>query len=210
MAKKKKLTKEQRRQMVLDELYGESCDDRFAFIAGYTSGGAPYGTTWEEMGIDPLLPFSEKVSLLGSGEFDLLVKNIPEENEEEKEESLQLQVIPETFSICQVENYGGIDIDQPFVFTGRTDEEKSLVCPVSMVPESTLDRSDGWKMFRICGQLDFSLIGILAELSSVFAKAEIGIFAISTYNTDYVLVKDKDYRKAIKALDRAGYRVLDG
>ena len=210
MTKKKKLTKEQRRQMVLDELYGESCDDRFAFIAGYTSGGAPYGTTWEEMGIDPLLPFSEKVSLLGSGEFDLLVKNIPEENEEEKEESLQLQVIPETFSIRQVENYRGIDIDQPFVFTGRTDEEKSLVCPVSMVPESTLDRSDGWKMFRICGQLDFSLIGILAELSSVFAKAEIGIFAISTYNTDYVLVKDKDYRKAIKALDRAGYRVLDG
>ena len=210
MTKKKKLTKEQRRQMVLDELYGESCDDRFAFIAGYTSGGAPYGTTWEEMGIDPLLPFSEKVSLLGSGEFDLLVKNIPEENEEEKEESLQLQVIPETFSICQVKNYRGIDIDQPFVFTGRTDEEKSLVCPVSMVPESTLDRSDGWKMFRICGQLDFSLIGILAELSSVFAKAEIGIFAISTYNTDYVLVKDKDYRKAIKALDRAGYRVLDG
>ena len=210
MTKKKKLTKEQRRQMVLDELYGESCNDRFAFIAGYTSGGAPYGTTWEEMGIDPLLPFSEKVSLLGSGEFDLLVKNIPEENEEEKEESLQLQVIPETFSICQVENYGGIDIDQPFVFTGRTDEEKSLVCPVSMVPASTLDRSDGWKMFRICGQLDFSLIGILAELSSVFAKAEIGIFAISTYNTDYVLVKDKDYRKAIKALDRAGYRVLDG
>ena len=210
MAKKKKLTKEQRRQIEMDELYGESCDDRFAFIAGYTSGGAPYGTTWEEMGIDPLLPFSEKVSLLGSGEFDLLVKNIPEENEEEKEESLQLQVIPETFSICQVENYRGIDIDQPFVFTGRTDEEKSLVCPVSMVPESTLDRSDGWKMFRICGQLDFSLIGILAELSSVFAKAEIGIFAISTYNTDYVLVKDKDYRKAIKALDRAGYRVLDG
>ena len=51
---------------------------------------------------------------------------------------------------------------------------------------------------------------LLAELSSVFAKAEIGIFAISTYNTDYVLVKDKDYRKAIKALDRAGYRVLDG
>ena len=210
MAKKKKLTKEQRRQMEMDELYGESCDDRFAYIAGYTSGGAPYGTTWEEMGIDPLLPFSEKVSLLGSGEFDLSVKNIPEENEEEKEESLQLQVIPETFSICQVENYRGIDIDQPFVFTGRTDEEKSLVCPVSMVPESTLDRSDGWKMFRICGQLDFSLIGILAELSSVFAKAEIGIFAISTYNTDYVLVKDKDYRKAIKALDRAGYRVLDG
>ncbi len=210
MVKKKKLTKEQSRQMELDELYGESCDDRFAFIAGYTSGGAPYGTTWEEMGIDPALPFSEKVSLLGSGEFDLPEKIIPEETEDEAlEESLQLQVVPETFSICQVKTYQGIDIDQPFVFTGRTDEEKSLVCPLGMVPESALERSDGWKMFRICGQLDFSLIGILAELSDVFAKAGIGIFAISTYNTDYVLVKDKDYKKALKALTRAGYRVLE-
>ena len=210
MAKKKRLTKEQRRQMELDELYGESCDDRFAFIAGYTSGGAPFGTTWEEMGIDPSLPFSEKVSLLGSGEFDLPEQNGSEEtDDEEAEESLQLQVIPETFSICQVENYRRIDIDRPFVFTGSTDEEKSLVCPVNMVPDSTLERSDGWKMFRICGQLDFSLIGILAELSDVLARAEIGIFAISTYNTDYLLVKDKDYRKALKALDRAGYRVLD-
>ncbi len=196
--------------MELDELYGESCDDRFAFIAGYTSGGAPFGTTWEEMGIDPSLPFSEKVSLLGSGEFDLPEQNGSEEtDDEEAEESLQLQVIPETFSICQVENYRRIDIDRPFVFTGSTDEEKSLVCPVNMVPDSTLERSDGWKMFRICGQLDFSLIGILAELSDVLARAEIGIFAISTYNTDYLLVKDKDYRKALKALDRAGYRVLD-
>lgn len=196
--------------MELDELYGESCDDRFAFIAGYTSGGAPFGTTWEEMGIDPSLPFSEKVSLLGSGEFDLPEQNGSEEtDDEEAEESLQLQVIPETFSICQVENYRRIDIDRPFVFTGSTDEEKSLVCPINMVPDSTLERSDGWKMFRICGQLDFSLIGILAELSDVLARAEIGIFAISTYNTDYLLVKDKDYRKALKALDRAGYRVLD-
>lgn len=196
--------------MELDELYGESCDDWFAFIAGYTSGGAPFGTTWEEMGIDPSLPFSEKVSLLGSGEFDLPEQNGSEEtDDEEAEESLQLQVIPETFSICQVENYRRIDIDRPFVFTGSTDEEKSLVCPVNMVPDSTLERSDGWKMFRICGQLDFSLIGILAELSDVLARAEIGIFAISTYNTDYLLVKDKDYRKALKALDRAGYRVLD-
>ena len=208
MTKKKKLTKEQRRQMVLDELYGESCDDRFAFIAGYTSGGAPYGTTWEEMGIDPLLPFSEKVSLLGSGEFDLLVKNIPEENEEEKEESLQLQVIPETFSICQVENYQGIDIDQPFVFTGRTDDENSLVCPTGLVPENTIERADNWRMFRICGELDFSLIGILAELTAVLAEYDIGVFAISTFNTDYVLTKEKDFDKALKVLAKAGYEIL--
>ena len=210
MAKKKKLTKEQHRHRQLNELYGESCDDQFAFIAGYTSGGAPYGTTWEEMGIDPSLPFPDKASLLENVELNLPEQAVPEEYEyAATEKSLQLQVISEIFSICQVKNYQGIDIDRPFVFTGSTDEEKSLVCPVSMVPENTLERSDGWKMFRICGQLDFSLIGILAELSDVLAKAGIGIFAISTYNTDYVLVKEKDYRKALKALECAGYRVLD-
>ena len=113
-------------------------------------------------------------------------------------------------SVCKVIDYSGIDIDQQFVFSGRTDQEKSLVCPTSLVPDNTLARDDGWRAFRICGELDFSLIGILAKISKILADNAIGIFAISTYNTDYVLVKDKDYRKAIKALDRAGYRVLDG
>lgn len=63
-------------------------------------------------------------------------------------------------------------------------------------------------MFRICGELDFSLIGILAELSSLLAEFDIGIFAISTFNTDYVLTKEKDFDKALKLLARAGYEIL--
>ena len=75
-------------------------------------------------------------------------------------------------------------------------------------PENTTDRDDHWKAFRICGVLDFSLIGILAGIASVLASERIGIFAISTYNTDYILTKEENFKMAIQALKEAGYRVL--
>ena len=111
------------------------------------------------------------------------------------------------FSVCKVTDYSGIDIDQPFVFTGRTDQEKSLVCPTDKVPDNTLARDDDWRAFRICGQLDFSLIGILAGISTILAANAIGIFAISTYNTDYILTKEENFDKAIKVLEDAGYDI---
>lgn len=110
-------------------------------------------------------------------------------------------------SVCKVTDYSGIDIDQPFVFSGRTDQEKSLVCPTSLVPDNTLARDDGWQAFRICGELDFSLIGILAKISNILAENAIGIFAISTYNTDYVLTKADNFDKALKVLADAGYEI---
>lgn len=112
-----------------------------------------------------------------------------------------------SFSVCKVMDYSGIDIDQPFVFTGRTDEEKSLVCPTDRVPENTIAWDDGWRAFRICGELDFSLIGILARISKILAENAIGIFAISTYNTDYILTKEENFEKALKALADAGYQI---
>ncbi len=111
------------------------------------------------------------------------------------------------FSVCKVTDYSGIDIDQPFVFTGRTDQEKSLVCPTDTVPDNALVRDDGWRAFRICGELDFSLIGILAGISKILADNAIGIFAISTYNTDYILTKEENFDKALKVLADAGYQV---
>ena len=95
------------------------------------------------------------------------------------------------------------------VFSGRTDQEKSLVCPTDLVPDNTTDRDDGWRGFRIGAEMDFSLIGILARITKVLASNEVGIFAVSTYNTDYVLVKEKDFRKALGALKSSGYRILD-
>ena len=86
-------------------------------------------------------------------------------------------------------------------------EEKSLVCPISLVPGNTIEREDDWRAFRIEGVLDFSLIGILSKISSLLAANKIGIFAISTFNTDYILTKKEDFDKAIDVLKAEGYLV---
>ena len=124
--------------------------------------------------------------------------------------AIVLEPLDIRFSVCKVTDYSGIDLTQPFCFTGATDEEKSLVCPESFAPENTTARDDGWSGFRITGQLDFSLIGILAKISKVLASNGIGIFAISTYNTDYILTKEENFEKALKALKNAGYGTKDG
>ena len=89
---------------------------------------------------------------------------------------LRMKAIGQEFSVCTVKDYSQIDLGQPFVFTGSTDEEKSLVCPTAIVPQNILERDDGWKALRINGILDFSLIGILARISSILAENRIGIF----------------------------------
>ena len=121
---------------------------------------------------------------------------------------MNLKIINKVFSICKVEDYSGIDLNQNYVFTGSTDEEKSLVCPVSLVPAHTIEREDGWKAFRIEGVLDFSLIGILSKISACLADNGIGIFAISTFNTDYILTKIENFDKAIKSLTDRGYTII--
>ena len=113
---------------------------------------------------------------------------------------VKIEPLDVELSVCKVTDYTQIDLEHPFVFTGSTDEEKSLVCPTDLVPENTLIREDGWRAFRISGQLDFSLVGILAQISKTLADAGIGIFAVSTYNTDYILVKAENYSKALDLL----------
>ena len=120
---------------------------------------------------------------------------------------MQLKLINNEFSVCKVVDYSEINLNQEYVFTGSTDEEKSLVCPVSLVPNDTIEREDGWRAFRIEGVLDFSLIGILSKISSLLAANKIGIFAISTFNTDYILTKKENFDKAIDVLKAEGYLV---
>lgn len=121
---------------------------------------------------------------------------------------MELEVFDIKFSVCKVEDYSLIDIGQRFVFTGCTDEEHSLVCPTDLVPANTTERHDGWKAFRIAGVLDFSLIGILSRISACLAEHHIGIFAISTFNTDYVFVREENIGKAILALESEGYKIV--
>jgi len=118
-----------------------------------------------------------------------------------------LQPIDIKLSVCKVEDYSQVDLSKPFCFTGATDEELSLVCQTDHVPANTTERDDGWKVFRIVGTLDFSLIGILAGIADKLASNKIGIFAISTYNTDYILTKEENYDKALGILESAGYKI---
>ena len=121
--------------------------------------------------------------------------------------ALRIRVIPGEFSVCQVEELACDALAAPFCFVGKTDEELSLVCPIDAVPERTLSRDDGWRMFGIVGTLDFSLVGILADISRILADAGIGLFAVSTYNTDYILVKKENLLRAREALRAAGYEI---
>lgn len=122
---------------------------------------------------------------------------------------MEIKKIAYDFSVCKVEDYSLVNLDAEYCFVGKTDEEKSLVCLTCDVPGNVTDRDDDWKAFRIQGVLDFSLIGILSKISSVLAENEIGIFAISTFNTDYILTKKENYDKAIDVLNRSGYQITE-
>jgi hypothetical protein len=121
-----------------------------------------------------------------------------------KVSGISLEPLDLLFSVCKVTDYTEIDIESPFVFTGRTELEKSLVCPTSIVPQNTTDREDGWQAFRVCGKLDFSLVGILSGITGILAEGGVSVFAISTYDTDYVLVKEDEFEKALRMLNNAG------
>ena len=118
---------------------------------------------------------------------------------------MELQKIHRDFSVCKVTDYSKVNLESEYCFIGKTDEENSLVCLTEDVPENITEREDGWRAFRITGVLDFSLIGILAKIASILAEEKIGIFVVSTYNTDYVLVKKENEVKALKCLTREGY-----
>ena len=121
---------------------------------------------------------------------------------------MELKVINKEFSVCKVKDLSQVDYSDEFCFIGKTDEELSLVCSTNLVPNNTIECDNGWKAFRIQGVLDFSLIGILSKISTLLAENKIGIFAISTYNTDYILIKKENFEKAIEVLQHNGYLLM--
>jgi len=88
----------------------------------------------------------------------------------------------------------------------RTRDELSVVCPEGAVPDETRCEG-GWRIFQIEGPLDFGLTGVLASVAEPLAKADVSIFALSTFDTDYVLVKEESVERAIAALAAAGHQV---
>lgn len=121
---------------------------------------------------------------------------------------MEIKIINQVFSVCKVMDYSQVNPNTEFCFIQKTDEENSLVCVTENVPDNTTERDDGWRAFRIQGILDFSLIGILSKIASILAENRISIFAISTYNTDYVLIKEENFSNAVRLLAENGYTVL--
>lgn len=121
---------------------------------------------------------------------------------------MELELLPQTFSICRLADLSGLGALESYWFLGVTDDEISLVCPLENTPANAIAREDGWRGFRVRGKLDFSMIGVLARISALLAAGGISIFAVSTFNTDYVFTKEDMIDRAVAVLKKAGYPFL--
>ena len=128
-----------------------------------------------------------------------------------KTNKLNLTLLKNKFGICRLERNSAIPAwaeNKGFCSITRTTEELSVVCPEENIPSDTICEKD-WKCFKVEGPLDFSVIGILARISNLLAEEKISIFVISTYDTDYILVREPDLQAAIEKLSSNGYEITD-
>ena len=121
---------------------------------------------------------------------------------------MNLEILPHSFTVCKDMDPAEIPRDASFLFLARTDGELSLVCPTACAPARCGAREDGWRAMRIVGCLDFSLVGILSGIADALTRAGVSLFAVSTYDTDYILVRDFALEDALAALRAAGYTLL--
>jgi hypothetical protein len=122
---------------------------------------------------------------------------------------LTLIELDDTFTVCKL----GSDAQMPswatagqFFSITRTPDELSIVCREGVVPQDVLCER-GWRCLRIAGTVPFSVVGVLASLTESLAQAGVGVFVFSTFNTDYLLVKEGDLAKAIEALRQRGHTI---
>ena len=124
--------------------------------------------------------------------------------------NLDLSLLSETFAICRLGPEAEIPswaLEGDFFSVTRTQEELSLVCLQEKVPAKTRCEKD-FRCFKVGGPLDFSLTGILSSLTIPLAQAGISILAISTFDTDYLLVKEVQVDRAVQKLSQAGHRFV--
>jgi len=120
-----------------------------------------------------------------------------------------LASLSDLFAICRLKPDAPLPTwatSGPFLSITRTAEELSIVCPQAFVPDG-VKCEKGWRCLRVAGWMDLSMIGVLPSLVSPLAEAHISVFAISTFNTDYLVVKENDLEKAIATLQRAGHSI---
>ena len=118
-----------------------------------------------------------------------------------------IPALPYDLTVCQVLSPAEINLYADFFFIARTDEEISLVCITSDVPNHTTRRDDGWRGFRVDGELDFAPVSVLSNLTALLFDRAIDVFAVSTYNTDYILVKADQFEPAKEVMEQERYVV---
>ena len=118
---------------------------------------------------------------------------------------MELQRLEYDFTVCQVNTLEHVDFTREFVFLSKTDDEISLVCESAYAPPNPIASEAGWKALKISGILDFGMIGVIAKIATLLAEVDISLFVISTYNTDYILVKSENLEKSVHALECNGY-----
>ena len=120
-----------------------------------------------------------------------------------------LKILPERLAVCRFAPTAQLPdwIDESSFFSiTRTEDELTVVCTEATVPPDTLSET-GWRCFKIQGPLDFSDTGIIFSISKPLAESGLSVFIISTFDTDYFMVKERDLAKAVDALTAAGHRV---
>ena len=127
-----------------------------------------------------------------------------------KLKKLPLKILPHRMAVCRFEPKAPLPDwigEAGFYSFTRTEAELTIVCPETHLAPGTTSET-GWRCFKVQGQLDFSEIGIILSLTQPLAENGVSVFVISTFDTDYFLVKEKDLAKAIDALTAAGHQVL--
>jgi enamine deaminase RidA (YjgF/YER057c/UK114 family) len=128
---------------------------------------------------------------------------------------MEIDVLPETLSVCRLKATDrvpswALELHEGFVSVTRTPDELSIVCPEEAVPPDDVVTEDGWRALKVPGPIPFETTGVLASIANPLAAAGISIFAISTYDTDYVLVKAVDLEDALRVLRTPATRISSG
>jgi hypothetical protein len=123
---------------------------------------------------------------------------------------LSLKLLPERMAVCRFEPTAplpGWIGESGFYSLTRTEAELTLVCPETHLAPGTISET-GWRCFKVQGLLDFSEIGIILSLTRPLAENGVAVFVMSTFDTDYFMVKEKDLAKAIDALTAEGHQII--
>ncbi|MEG0873715.1 MAG: ACT domain-containing protein [Clostridiales bacterium] len=122
---------------------------------------------------------------------------------------MNIQLLPYLFTVAKIDDISLANLEDEFTFIAQTDDEISLVCKTESTPTITNSEEPNWRGLKVCGDLDFSAIGIISRISSILAAEDIPIFVISTFNTDYFFVKQDHLSTALNTLEDENYIIVE-